>query len=1589
MGNQNGKSNNLPNGATDSSSRTLQHLNDVRHIVDVSGGVEVDSGHFDAPMPNPSEVERRFTKVLASMDLPPDKVKVLKGYDEKKKWHMICDQERVHAKESPAFYLEKLRTYLDPKASRSARKRRLLGDRTSTQLLRNLETSLRTNHIEWVREFLNEENQGLDVLIDYLSYRQVMIRCEARRNEAASDQENEGSDSNSPRTTTSTLRTKSVSKHQSRLNMGQAHDDIHVCIKCLRAIMNNKYGFNMVIGHHQAINCIVLSLNHHSQLTKALVLELLAAICLVKGGHEIILSAFDNFKQVCNETHRFETLMHYFKNYDEFHIEFMVACMQFINIVVHSVEDMNFRVHLQFEFTLLGLDAYLEKLRLTESDELQVQIAAYLDNQFDVGALMEDSMTKTAALEKVSELEEELARTKDHLQELENEHIAKMVEVESQLAEVTADRDNLLQVKMQISEEISTLKRTATMKEEESKHRQSLLESKIAELEKMAGGGGKAVGGTGASAPSVPAPPPPAAPAPPPPPPPVAPPPPAPGMPRAPGMPPPPPGLMNAPPDAMTIKRKVQTKYKLPTLNWIAMKPNQVKGTVFNDLDDDKLYSKIDFHMFEEIFKLGPGGGIHSPDDDGSLHYFPSKRFKKPEHISLLEHNRLRNLAISRHKLDLSVEDASRIVSSFDLKALPLESLEILQRMLPTEAEVKAYREYERDHRPVNMLTEEDRYLLQLSKIERLGVKLSIMNYMANFEETTQTLTPQFHAVITASRSVKNSKRFRGILEVVLAFGNYLNSSKRGPAYGFRLQSLEGLMDTKSPDRKMSLLHYIVDTVHAKFPDLIGFVSELKYVEKAAGVFLETILTDMSDCEKGMDMVRKEFELCRKDAKDDRNAVLRDFITKSEDRLRKLKNDCQMAQQLFSEMLEYFGENIRTTSTNSFFSVLVRFMKLWKQAEEENEQRRKREEAAQAQNGVEEGNKSNPRSQQQRQEAVVNELKSRNNRHVQEKQLLAQDQVYHGALEDILNNLHSEPYRRADAALRQTPPEYLLTCHPLDRKGEPVLREGKRKPKPGLKIYSMSILFLLLAPFLGVTAVINTSGLCSPTPMSCVHQISWEGVAKDFDSSIEFCIFQSDKNEDIARNVRCEGCSEPPNPVVRVELYHFTPRWIPITNSFDSVMVNITFPNIQWTSLSFCLTAIADHKRRCYSVKISDGLKGGTLWFDCPQRFIHLSQSKFVNLTYAAWPQLWAEELLFPVPVVLQLPSIAQSSQNLRLHGILHGLASSKLKFDLLLPQEDFNASFYNISLMTQNLSLAEHIICMPGHLCPKSGKGNQELKTGWVTVEWELAELQETSYSVHVYMYGYAIFHLLGRSMPSQMLLIYNSDLLPLAKAVHALADHLHAAVGVKVLSFRDIPCNMNPQSWMVERLKQSDMVCIVADPHVEWERREAALPVGGWLLYQLGVHLVSEASLKNYPHAGPCQYLLLQLFSSPLHDSLAHIPKVQIGEDITEFLCAIHRVKYSHLCKWRHGEIPGQALNKTEPGRLYLDAVQECLEILGRLPPKVDDEYEENEARRLLSSLPQIQVPALISESRRGEDLLMQEIVSDYPPDVHLVAR
>ncbi|XP_027623960.1 formin-like protein 3 isoform X5 [Tupaia chinensis] len=928
------------------------------------------------PMPEPCELEERFALVLSSMNLPPDKARLLRQYDNEKKWDLICDQERFQVKNPPHTYIQKLQSFLDPSVTRKKFRRRV---QESTKVLRELEISLRTNHIGWVREFLNDENKGLDVLVDYLSFAQCSVMY-------------------------STLPGRRALKNSRLVSQ---KDDVHVCILCLRAIMNYQYGFNLVMSHPHAVNEIALSLNNKNPRTKALVLELLAAVCLVRGGHEIILAAFDNFKEVCKELHRFEKLMEYFRNEDS-NIDFMVACMQFINIVVHSVEDMNFRVHLQYEFTKLGLEEFLQKSRHTESEKLQVQIQAYLDNVFDVGGLLEDAETKNVALEKVEELEEHVSHLTEKLLDLENENMMRVAELEKQLLQREKELESIKETYENTSHQVHTLRRLIKEKEE-AFQRRCHLEPGARGLEPV---GSEALARVGPAEPSegmlpsdldllaptpppeetLPLPPPPAPPLPPPPPP-------------LPDKCPPAPPLPGAAPSvvltvglsAIRIKKPIKTKFRLPVFNWTALKPNQISGTVFSELDDEKILEDLDLDKFEELFKTKAQG----PALD--LICSKSKTAQKAaSKVTLLEANRAKNLAITLRKAGRSAEEICRAIHTFDLQTLPVDFVECLMRFLPTEAEVKLLRQYERERQPLEELAAEDRFMLLFSKVERLTQRMAGMAFLGNFQDNLQMLTPQLNAIIAASASVKSSQKLKQMLEIILALGNYMNSSKRGAVYGFKLQSLDLLLDTKSTDRKMTLLHFIALTVKEKYPDLANFWHELHFVEKAAAVSLENVLLDVKELGRGMELIRRECSIHD-------NSVLRNFLSTNEGKLDKLQRDAKTAEEAYNAVVRYFGESPKTTPPSVFFPVFVRFIRSYKEAEQENEARKKQEEVMREKQLAQEAKKLDAKTPSQRnkwqQQELIAELRRR-----QAKEHRPVYEGKDGTIEDIITVLKSVPF---------------------------------------------------------------------------------------------------------------------------------------------------------------------------------------------------------------------------------------------------------------------------------------------------------------------------------------------------------------------------------------------------------------------------------------------------------------------------------------------------------------------------------------------------------------------------------------------------
>ncbi|EHB09271.1 Formin-like protein 1 [Heterocephalus glaber] len=850
-------------------------------------------------------------RVSNCMNLPPDKVQLLSQYDDEKKWELICDQERFQVKNPPEAYIQKLKSYLDVGGvgrkvaadwmSNLGFKRR---SQESTQVLRELETSLRTNHIGWVQEFLNKENRGLDVLLEYLAFAQCSVTYDVESTDSGEKSEkskpleqsvedlSKGPPPSVARSRHLTVRLTPV--HSRKTLRGSRlvsqKDDVHVCIMCLRAIMNYQSGFSLVMNHPACVNEIALSLNNNSPRTKALVLELLAAVCLVRGGHDIILSAFDNFKEVCGEQHRFERLMEYFHKEDS-NIDFMVACMQFINIVVHSVENMNFRVFLQYEFTNLGLDLDLERLRLTESDKLRVQIQAYLDNVFDVSALLEDTETKNALLEHMEELQEQTTQVRrGH-----RGRVKCRAGVGSNCG-IRRSSDGLCQLPFSGCC-LCAWSVKCFLIPQNNPVSDTLMLSCVTDI-----------GEGPASRPGVKA------------------------------------------------RKPVQTKFRMPLLNWVALNPSQISGTVFTELDDEKVLQELDMSDFEEQFKTKSQG----PSLDLSALKGRATQ-KGPSQATLIEANRAKNLAITLRKGNLGADRICQAIETYDLQALGLDFLELLTRFLPTEYERSLIARFERERRPLEELSEEDCFMLRFSRIPRLPERMATLSFLGSFLDTAQLLMPQLNAVIAASMSIKSSDKLRQILEIVLAFGNYMNSSKRGAAYGFRLQSLDTLLEMKSTDRKQTLLHYLVKVIGEKYPQLSCFHSDLHFLDKAGTVSLDSVLADVRSLQRGLEVAQREFvrqDDCTvlKDVladvrslqrglevaqREDDCTVLKEFLRANSPTMDKLLADSRTAQEAYDSVVEYFGENPKTTPPAVFFCLFSRFTKAYKKAEQEVEQWKK------------------------------------------------------------------------------------------------------------------------------------------------------------------------------------------------------------------------------------------------------------------------------------------------------------------------------------------------------------------------------------------------------------------------------------------------------------------------------------------------------------------------------------------------------------------------------------------------------------------------------------------------------------------------
>jgi cytokinesis protein len=245
--------------------------------------------------------------------------------------------------------------------------KKVMDNSITAKQLQSLAVSLRTQPIGWVKTFVECQGQvALTNVLGKINRRQAQGPAPAEGTTGEKDLDRE-----------------------------------YDIVKCLKALMNNKYGADDALAHQQVIVALSTSLISPRLSTRKLVSEVLTFLCHWADGqgHLKVIQAMDSVKNQHGENGRFDAWMRVVEvtidgrgkmgslvgasdevrsggiGMENLLMEYAVATMFLINMVIDAPEkDLQLRVHIRAQFTACGIKRILTKMEGFQYDVIDKQI---------------------------------------------------------------------------------------------------------------------------------------------------------------------------------------------------------------------------------------------------------------------------------------------------------------------------------------------------------------------------------------------------------------------------------------------------------------------------------------------------------------------------------------------------------------------------------------------------------------------------------------------------------------------------------------------------------------------------------------------------------------------------------------------------------------------------------------------------------------------------------------------------------------------------------------------------------------------------------------------------------------------------------------------------------------------------------------------------------------------------------------------------------------------------------------------------------------------------------------------------------------
>ncbi|XP_034723820.1 protein diaphanous homolog 3-like isoform X3 [Etheostoma cragini] len=201
--------------------------------------------------------------------------------------------------------------------------------------LDSLRVSLTSNPVSWVQSFGHE---GLGLLLD------ILERLLFKKQQDKLDKKNQ-----------------------------------HKVVQCLKAFMNNKYGLDRILGEEKSLALLARAIDPTQSAMMTDVVKLLSAICIV--GEENTLEKVLEAITTAGEWRAIDRFSPIVQGLRDRSVQLQVACMQLINALVTSPDELDFRLHIRNEFMRCGLKEILPLLTTIRNEALDIQLKVFEEHK--------------------------------------------------------------------------------------------------------------------------------------------------------------------------------------------------------------------------------------------------------------------------------------------------------------------------------------------------------------------------------------------------------------------------------------------------------------------------------------------------------------------------------------------------------------------------------------------------------------------------------------------------------------------------------------------------------------------------------------------------------------------------------------------------------------------------------------------------------------------------------------------------------------------------------------------------------------------------------------------------------------------------------------------------------------------------------------------------------------------------------------------------------------------------------------------------------------------------------------------------------